>query len=159
MNRWLHNLIDVIIQGKNIGEDYWFYHKWKDVPSKELGIYHRIERHDDYKKITKSLRAHGISINVDNPLDFLMSISFSKFPEDFNLEELEIVGLTHEVFDYVWSSLTRDQRLYWAEAFKDIIVNPSRYFKNKILYPEDLELYEFQNLINYIKDKKIEELI
>lgn len=157
--RWFHNLIDIIAHGKYLGEGYWKYHQWKDEPSQWLGKKHRKVRHDDYKKIIQKLKEKGISIDVDNPYGLLTSLSSLNLPKGFKPSEREIVGWTHEVFDYVWSSLPRDQKLGWAEAFRDVLLNPTRYFKNKILEPEDLELSEFIETREYVMSKKIEEII
>jgi hypothetical protein len=157
--RWLHNLIDIIAHGKHLGKSYWKYHQWKDEPSQTLGKFHRQVRHDDYKKIIQELKEKGISINADNPYDLLLSISSLKLPEKLKSPKEVIVGWTHEILDQVWSSLSREDKLGWAEAFRDVYVNPSRYFENNLLEPDDLKLREFIETKKYVMDKKIQQLI
>ncbi len=157
--RWLHNLIDIIIQGKHIEAGFWKYHKYKDEPSKWLGIHHRKERHDDYLSIIKKLEQEGIHIQANNPYQLLNSFARHNIPKNFKPDTREIVGLTHEFIDVVWSSLSKNQKLSWVTVFKDLMLNPTNYFQSNILEPEDLELEEYKVLKKYILSKKIEELI
>ena len=156
--RWLHNLIDIITHGKYEGS-YWKYHQWKDEPSRRLGKRHRVERHDDFKKIIKNLEEIGIIPKANNPYDLLMFISSSNFHKSMNVEIIDLIGFGHELIDYAWSLLTREEKIEWTKQFIDVILKPDKYFENNLLEPEDIELDEFKNLNKYIKGKKLEELI
>jgi len=155
--RWLHNLLDIITHGKYLGDGWWKYHKWKDEISQQLGVKHRILRHDDYKKIIEKLKTKGVSIEVNDPYELLKSLH--RIPEDIKFNKTELIGLAHEAIDYVWSSLPREQKLGWVNAYRDVILNPSNYFKNRLLEPDDLDLPEFKKLQEHIKSKEIDELI
>ena len=155
--RWLHNLFDIITHGKYLGGSWWSYHKWKDEPSQRLGVKHRILYHDDYVKIIEKLKAKGIFIEASNPYDLLMS--FHKIPKDVRLGKTELIGFVHEVIDYLWSQLPKEQKRGWTALFRDVILNPTKYFRNRLLEPEDLDLPEFKKLREYVKSKTIDELI
>lgn len=156
---WLHVLFDIITHGKYVEDNYyWYYHKWKDCPWKLLGRKHRRVRHDDYKKLMKKLEEKGIQLNISNPYDFLRYISLYDF-KNVDVDNFDVIGLGHEVVDYVWSRLSNDQKIEWVKYFIDVIINPTKYFENGILEPDDLELIDFKNLNKYIKGKKEEELI
>lgn len=155
--RWLHNLFDIITHGKHLGGNWWRFHKEKDKPSQWLGVKHRILHHDGYVKIIKKLKAKGVFIEANNPYDLL--VFFHKIPRDVRLEKTELIGFVHEVIDYVWSELPKEQRLGWAGVFRDVILNPTKYFKNGLLEPEDVDIPEFKKLREYVKSKTIDELI
>ena len=70
-----------------------------------------------------------------------------------------LIGLAHEAVDHVWSHLSRVQKIEWAKAFKDVVMNPTRYFENGLLEPDDIELNEFKKLQKLIENKTTEELI
>lgn len=116
--RWLHELLDIIAHGWS----KWKYHKWKDEPSRDLGKYHRVLRHDDWIKIRKRLKEVGIQVRTDNPFDFLRSISFSNLPKNLELDDETWVGLDHEVIDWVWSSLSEEDKRGWTRAFRYVIL-------------------------------------
>jgi len=143
---WIHVLFDIITHGKYI-DNYSEYHRWKDQPSEWLGKEHRIERHDDCNRVIKKLKDKGIKLNVGNSYDLLKSFSLLK---NFNLEELEAIGVVHEVLDNVWSRLSEDQKRGWEETFRDMVLNPTDYFRNGLLDPEDLELEAFKEVKHYL---------
>jgi hypothetical protein len=160
--RWLHNLIDVITHGKYV-DSHWYYHKWKDDPWRRLGKAHRIERHDDYLKIVEAFKENGIELKSDNAFVLLESLSRARNSpinsQNVDVDTELLIGLAHEAVDHVWSSLSREQKIEWAKAFKDVVLNPTRYFETGLLEPCDIELDEFKRLQKLIENKTIEVLI
>jgi hypothetical protein len=93
------------------------------------------------QKIDKRLRREGKKHEATlfglTPLRIILTCRVDE--EAFKKRVL--VGWIHEVVDTVWSSLSEEQKLRWAEAFRDVYMNPTEYFKNGLLEPDDLELW------------------
>lgn len=144
-------------------DSHWYYHKWKDEPSQRLGKAHRIERHDDYLKIVEAFKKKGVVLKADNAFVLLESLSRARNSmtnsQNIDVDTKYLIGLAHETVDHVWSSLSREQQIEWAKVFKDVVLNPTSYFENGLLEPDDIELDEFKKLGKFIENKTIEELI
>jgi hypothetical protein len=106
----------------------------------------------------KKLEEINIQLYVNNAYDFLRSTSLSNF-KNIDVDNFDVIGTGHEVLDNVWSSLSKDLKIEWAKSFIDVIINPTKYFKNGLIEPDDLERVDFEYLKEYIKGKKVEELI
>jgi hypothetical protein len=108
----IHRLIDLIA----FGYDYGWLHKAKDYPSKYLGRFHRKARHYGDNEWMRKLESLG-----NKPRD----------------KEVRQSDQGHELMDRAWSSLTREEKLGWAAAFKDVALHPEHY--PNLFMPEDYD--------------------
>jgi len=156
--RWLHELINVIA----FRAGYWCYSKWKDEPWEWLGSDHRVERHDDYKRMVDEFKAKGwlpSKTAITSPLEF--GEFMKQLPSSVRVNEEQLSGVAHEMMDQIWSELGREEREGWAAAFRDVILHPERY-PNLFMpadYREVLRSTEFRRLQQYVASKRVEELM
>lgn len=156
--RWLHELINIIA----FGTGYWRYSKWKDQPWEWLGPAHRVECHDDYKRMVNEFKARGwlpSKTEITSPLEFGEFVK--QLPSGVRVNEKQLSGVAHEMMDQVWSQLSPKEREGWVAAFRDVILHPERY-PNLFMpadYREVLQLAEFRRLQQYVASKRVEELV
>ncbi len=108
----IHRLIDLIA----FGNDYGWLHKAKDYPSKYLGQFHRKVRHYDHTAWISKLENLG-----DRPRDI----------------EVRQSNQGHDLIDSAWSSLTDEEKLGWAAAFRDAALHPEHY--PNLFMPDDYD--------------------
>jgi len=108
----IHRLIDLIA----FGNDYKWLHRAKDYPSMYLGRFHRKRRHYGDTEWIRKLESLG-----DRPRD----------------REVRQSNKGHDLIDGAWSSLTDEQKLGWAAAFRDVALHPERY--SNLFMPEDYD--------------------
>ncbi len=98
----IHKLIDIIA----FGYEYGWLHRAKDCPSQYLGRSHRRVRHYGDKEWIKKLEELG-----NKPRD----------------KEVCQSNSGHDLIDKTWSSLSDEEKLGWAAAFKDVALHPEQY--------------------------------
>jgi len=108
----IHRLIDIIA----FGYDYCWLHKAKDYPSQYLGHCHRKERHYDDEEWLEKLKRLG-----NRPRD----------------KEVRQANEGHDLIDSIWSSLSTEEKLGWAAAFKHVVLHPEHY--PNLFMPEDYD--------------------
>jgi hypothetical protein len=108
----IHRLIDLIA----FGNDYGWLHRAKDYPSKYLGQSHRRARHYGHAEWIQKLESLG---------------NRSRDREVRQSDE------GHDLIDRTWSSLTDDEKLGWAAAFKDVALHPESY--PNLFMPDDYD--------------------
>jgi hypothetical protein len=155
--RWLHELINIIA----FGTGYWCHSRWKDQPWGWLGPDHRVERHDDYKRMVDEFKDRGwlpSTTVIASPLEFGELVK--QLPLDVRVNEEQLSGVAHELIDQVWSELILEEREKWAAAFRDVILHPESY--PNLFTPADydgvLQSPEFQRLRQYVASKSAREL-
>jgi hypothetical protein len=106
----VHRLIDIIA----FGHDYRWLHTAKDHPSQYLGHRHRRERHYSDEEWLGKLEGLG-----NRPRD----------------EEVRQSNKGHDLIDLTWSSLSTEEKLGWAAAFRNVALYPKHY--SNLFMPED----------------------
>lgn len=108
----IHRLIDLVA----FGNDYKWLHRAKDYPSKYMGRLHRKARHYSDPEWIHKLESLG-----DRPRE----------------KEVRQSNEGHDLIDSAWSSLTDEEKLGWAAAFRDVALHPERY--PNLFMPDDYD--------------------
>jgi len=132
--RWIHEFFDLL----TFGRSYWQIHKKIDNWSKIYGVEHRKLEHEYYQMFKTC------SLN-----EFLQSVPQLLYGLR-NIEEG--VKLTHCIVDKVWDELSLEQKKGSVYIFQRLILEGQ-------VRCEPIYLEDSQKLGNYVKKKKIEELL
>jgi hypothetical protein len=187
MDRWLHEILDIIIWGRS----YWWLHKEIDKEAKALGKYHRIyDSHDWYRKFKKSWDWENPfpKKELSKEIPEILKVIPTEFRQTFNklvnremrlskdkglVKEAFQAYIIHCFFDRMWAESLPEEKEYIKRFCVVWILSPRLLFdkagvdieKWKIKVKRDGEVWEdspgletnYKNLVKFLTSEGIVE--
>ncbi|MBI4297079.1 MAG: hypothetical protein HY676_00925 [Chloroflexi bacterium] len=123
---WMHETIDLIAWGRI----YWSVHEAKDKPWITLGRAHRQEKHELYQEARQcSVSGASVSDVLAWMTEQAKKMTETRWKQGLPPDKIEAeqAYLAHDMLDYSWDFVPREERLGWVAAFKDVVIYPEKY--------------------------------